>query len=79
VTELTYLHSPDSGSAASLDLPFGSLVRALESHGVADRVFGARSERLIELRSNPDVVAAIIETVRSQTPTDRLVIPTEDA
>jgi len=79
VTELTYLHSPDSGSAASLDLPFGSLVRALESHGVADRVFGARSERLIELRSNPDVVAAIVETVRSQTPTDRLVIPTEDA
>lgn len=79
VTELTYLNSPDAGSETSLDLPYGTLLRALESRGVVDLVFGVRPERLVELRSNPDVVAAIVTTVQARkavAPSEgRLVIP----
>lgn len=67
VTDLTYLHSPSAGSATSIDLPFRSLLRALEWRGVIDLVLGARPERLIELRSNPDVVAAIVSCVARST------------
>lgn len=63
ITELTYLNSPRIRGGTPRDLPYGPLVRALEAHGVADQVFGVRPERLIELRSNPDVVAAVLETV----------------
>jgi hypothetical protein len=63
VTELTYLNSPRVGGASVRDLPYGRLLRALEANHVADLVLGARPERLVELRSNPGVTAAVVSTV----------------
>lgn len=63
ITELTYLNSPRISGGTTPDLPYGPLLRALEANGVADQVFGVRPERLVELRSNPDVVAAVLTTV----------------
>jgi hypothetical protein len=81
VTDLMYLNSPGTGSDTSLNLPYGALLRALESHRMADPVLGARPERLIELRSHPDVVAAIVTAVgQSQTAGTalRLTLPEDD-
>jgi hypothetical protein len=79
ITELTYLNSPRISGRSARDLPYGPLVRALEANGVADQVFGVRPERLVELRSNPDVVAAILATVTKSSMTQaspgHLVIP----
>ena len=81
VTELMYLNSPGVGSGTQ-DLPFSTLVRELDSRHVADLVFGARPERLIELRSHPDVVAAVIATAKRslaiEAPAERLVLPESD-
>jgi hypothetical protein len=78
ITELTYLNSPRISGGTARDLPYGPLLRALEANGVADQVFGVRPERLIELRSNPDVVAAVLTTMTKspmgQSPPERLVI-----
>ncbi|MFL6120636.1 toll/interleukin-1 receptor domain-containing protein [Actinophytocola sp.] len=60
ITELTYLNSPRPGGRTALDLPFSTLLRQLDAHRVADLVFNARPERLPELRSHPDVIAAIV-------------------
>jgi hypothetical protein len=79
VTDLMYLNSPAAGSKTALNLPFGALLRALESYRVADLVLGARPERLIELRSHPDIISAIVSAV-GQSPTvgeseKRLTLP----
>lgn len=63
VTELTYLNSPRVGGVSARDLPYGRLLRALEANHVAALVLGARPERLVELRSNPGVIAAVVSTV----------------
>jgi hypothetical protein len=79
VTELMYLNSPGVGSGTSLDLPFGTFVRELDTHGVADRVFNAPPEQLLELRSQRDVVAAVVATAKHSAATgatpDRLTVP----
>jgi hypothetical protein len=62
LTELMYLDSPGINSGTSRDLPFRTLLRELDSHHVSDLVFEAEPERLIELRTHPDVVAAIVAT-----------------
>jgi hypothetical protein len=83
VTDLTYMNSPAVGSETALDLPFRTMLHDLESRGVADLVLGVRPERLIELRSNPDVIAAIVSTARrsmsaTQTAMHRLTVPEVD-
>jgi hypothetical protein len=82
VTELRYLNSPGVRSESSLNLPFGTLLRALESRGVADLVLYASPEQLIDLRAHPDVVAAIVDTARklpeSNAGPGRLAIPEAD-
>lgn len=82
ISELTYLNSPGVRGGKSLDLPFGTLLRALDSRGVADLVLGARPEQLVQLRSHPDVVAAIISaSARSSQAgpsANRLLVPEVD-
>jgi hypothetical protein len=79
ITELTYLNSPGPSGRTALDLPFGTLLRQLDSRGVADLVFSVRPERLPELRSHPDVVAAIVsatgQPVGIERSPDRLSLP----
>lgn len=67
VTDLTYLHSPHASVSRSVDLPFRTLIRELESRGVLDLVLGARPERLINIRHDPDVAAAIVVSLRAST------------
>ncbi|GAB1511727.1 SEFIR domain-containing protein [Actinophytocola sp. KF-1] len=70
VTELTYLNSPRVGGGSVRDLPYGRVMRALESNRVVDLVLGARPERLVELRSNPGVTAAVVSAVTKPQPVD---------
>lgn len=82
ITGLMYLNSPDVDSGASPDLPFGTLLRELEARGIADLVFGVRPERLVELRSHPDVVAAIVTAAQRPstitTSSQSLTVPEAD-
>ena len=66
VTDLRYLNSPGISGGTARDLPYGAFLRALEVNGVADVVLGSRPDRLVELRSNPDVVASIVSVTRAR-------------
>jgi len=64
VTELTYLHSPRTGTSA-VDLPFRSLLRTFGRHGVLGPVLNAPAEHLVELRGNPQISAAMAQSIEN--------------
>lgn len=64
VTELNYLYSPRAGTS-TVDLPFRSLLRTFLQHGVLDLVRNAPAEHLIQLRGNPQISAAMAESIEN--------------
>lgn len=62
VTDLTYLHSPHTGGSA-VDLPYKSVMRALGDWGMAEIVLTTAPDKLLELRADLRVAAAITHAV----------------
>jgi hypothetical protein len=64
VTDLNYLHSPGTGTSA-VDMPFRSLLRTFRHQGVLDVVLNAPAEHLIELRGDPQISAAMAQSIEN--------------
>lgn len=62
VTELNYLHSPRTGTSA-VDLPFQTVLRTFRNQGVLDTVQNSPAEQLIQLRGNPQITAAMAQSI----------------
>ena len=62
VTDLTYLHSPHTGST-TVDLPFRALMRALANFAMLEAVLAATPDELLELRVDTRVAAAFTSAV----------------
>jgi hypothetical protein len=58
VSELSYLHSPHTGTGV-VDLPYRTVLRALEEWGIVDTVLRAVPDELLELRNDARVAAAL--------------------
>jgi hypothetical protein len=65
VTDLTYLHSPHTGST-TVDLPFRALMRALANCAMLEAVFAVIPDELLKLRGDARVAAAFTSAVSAK-------------